>query len=47
VTGPKLFSFLWQSTVRKLGKSCVLLVFFSFKIVDHGNCRGSTARALA
>jgi hypothetical protein len=34
--------------VRKLGKSCVLLVFFfSFEIVNHGGCRGNTARALA
>ena len=33
--------------MRKLGKSCVLLVFFVlFKIVDHGGRRGDTARAL-
>jgi hypothetical protein len=34
--------------MRKLGKSCVLLVcFFLFEIVDHGGRRGDTARALA
>jgi hypothetical protein len=33
--------------MRKLGKSCVLLVFFSFKIVNHGDRRGNMARALA
>jgi hypothetical protein len=34
--------------MRKLGKSCVLLVFFvSFKIVEHGGRRGNTLRALA
>jgi hypothetical protein len=34
--------------VRKLGKSCVFLVFFFFfKIVDHGGHWGNTARALA
>jgi hypothetical protein len=33
--------------MRKLGKGCVLLVFFFlFKIVDHGSRRGNTARAL-
>jgi hypothetical protein len=33
--------------VRTLGKSYVLLVFFLFKIVDHGGRRGNTAWALA
>jgi hypothetical protein len=34
--------------MRKLGKSCVLIVFFFlFKIVKHGSRRGDTARALA
>jgi hypothetical protein len=34
--------------MRKLGKSCVLLVFFFlFEIVDHDGCRGNMARALA
>ncbi len=34
--------------MRKLGKSCVLLVFFvSFEIVDHGSRQGNTACALA
>jgi hypothetical protein len=34
--------------VRKLGESCVLLVFFvSFEIVNHGGRLGNTARALA
>ncbi len=33
--------------MRKLGKSCVLLVFFSFEIVDHGGRRGNMAQALA
>jgi hypothetical protein len=33
--------------VRKRGKICVLLVFFSFKIVDHGGHQGNTAWALA
>jgi hypothetical protein len=34
--------------MRKLGKSCVLVVFFvSFEIVDHDGRRGNTARALA
>ncbi len=41
-------TFLRWSTVRKLGKSCVLLVvFFLFKIVDHGGRQVDTARALA
>jgi hypothetical protein len=32
--------------MRKLGKSCVLLVFFFlFKIVNHGSRRGNTAWA--
>ena len=35
--------------MRKLGKSCVLLVLFIFlfKIVNHGGRRGNTARGLA
>ncbi len=34
--------------MRKLGKSCVLVVFFiSFEIVNHGNRLGNTACALA
>ena len=34
--------------MRKLGKSCVLLVFFFlFKIVNHGGRQGNTAQALA
>jgi hypothetical protein len=34
--------------VRKLDKSCVLVVFFFlFEIVDHGGRRGDTAWALA
>ncbi len=34
--------------MRKLGKSCVLLVFFvSFEIVGNGSHRGNTAWALA
>jgi hypothetical protein len=34
--------------VRKLGKICVLVVFFfSFEFVDHGGCWGYRARALA
>ncbi len=33
--------------MRKLGISCVLLVFFSFKTIDHGGRRGNTARAIA
>jgi hypothetical protein len=41
-------AFLRWSTMRKLGKSCVLLVFFFlFKIIDHGGRRGDTAGALA
>jgi hypothetical protein len=33
--------------MRKLGKSCVLLVFFFlFKIVNHGGRWGNTAQAL-
>jgi hypothetical protein len=32
--------------VRKLGKSCVFLLFF-FEIVNHGGRRGNTAWALA
>jgi hypothetical protein len=32
--------------MRKLGKSCVLLVFF-FKIIDHGGHQGNMAQALA
>ncbi len=34
--------------MRKLGKSCVLLVIFvSFEIINHGGHRGDTAWALA
>ncbi len=41
-------TFLRWSTVIKLDKSCVLVVFFFlFEIVDHGGRRGDTARALA
>ena len=41
-------TFLRWSTVRKLDKSCVLVVFFFlFKIVDHGGRWGDTAWALA
>jgi hypothetical protein len=33
--------------MRKLGKSCVLLVFcFLLEIVNHGGRQGNTARAL-
>jgi hypothetical protein len=32
--------------VRKLEKSCVLLVFFIFEIVNHGSHQGNTAWAL-
>ncbi len=33
--------------MQKLGKSCVLVVFFSFfKIVNHVSCPGNMARAL-
>jgi hypothetical protein len=32
--------------VQKLGKSCVLLVFF-FEIVNHGGRQGNTVQALA
>jgi hypothetical protein len=33
--------------MQKLGRRCVLLVFISFKIVNHGGRRGNTAQALA
>jgi hypothetical protein len=40
-------AFLHWSSVRKLGKSCVLLgFFFLFEIINHGSQRGNTVRAL-
>jgi hypothetical protein len=34
--------------MRKLGKSCALLVFFFlFEIINHGGLRGNMVRALA
>jgi hypothetical protein len=33
--------------MRKLGRSCVLLVCFFSDIVDHGGCRGNMVQALA
>jgi hypothetical protein len=36
------------STVRKLGKFVFCKSFFvSFKIINHGGCRGNTMQALA
>jgi hypothetical protein len=43
-----LFSFFVSGYREKLGRSCVLLVFFvSFEIINHGGRRGNMARALA